>query len=55
MEANAQLGLVKLPEKAFGQYKNMIKRVLYDQLKEGKYGGDEPRIEARKEEINKEN
>ena len=54
VEANAQLGLMKLPERVFGRYKPLMKAAIFENLKK-KYGGADPRIEHRKAEISNKN
>jgi hypothetical protein len=46
VEANAQLGFVKLPEKLFGKYKNLVKLTHYEEMK--KILGEDPILNYKK-------
>jgi hypothetical protein len=48
MEANAQLGLVQLPENLFGRYKSLIKQVQYAEMQKIDFAGKDPRVELKK-------
>ena len=50
VEANAQLGLFKLPEDIFGKYEPVIRKALYNKMKDMS-GGLDPRKEAKRLEI----
>jgi hypothetical protein len=49
VEANAQLGLLKLPKKLFGQFENLIKLTHYDSIH--KLLGEDPNLHFKKEMI----
>jgi hypothetical protein len=53
VEANAQLGVLKLPEALFGQYENLIKLTHYNEFK--KVLGEEPILHYKKHLISAQN
>jgi hypothetical protein len=54
MEANAQTGILKLPESAFGKHREIMKTALFRSMRE-EAGGDDPRIESKRKEISHNN
>ena len=53
VEANSQLGLVKLPREAFGEFENLIKLTQYNQFKE--MLGEDPILNHKKQLISAQN
>ena len=53
VEANAQLGLLKLPKELFGEYENLIKVTHYERFKE--LLGEDPILHEKKERIRMQN
>lgn len=49
VEANAQLGFLKLPKAIFGEYENLIKMTHYDRFKE--LLGEDPMLHEKKQRI----
>lgn len=55
VEANAQLGLMQLPEDIFGRYKQLIRITQYEEMKRVDFDGKDPRVELKREKIALEN
>ena len=53
VEANSQLGLIKMPRKIFGEYENLIKLTHYNQFKE--VIGEDPILNHKKQLISEQN
>ena len=51
VEANAQLQLITLPESTYGKYKELIKLTQYETIKQHWFGGEDPRLEFKREKI----
>lgn len=51
MEANAQLGLVTLPESIFGHYRELIRITQYEAMKKIDFDGKDPRVALKMEKI----
>lgn len=49
IEANAQLGLLKLPKEIFGKYENLIKATHYERFRE--ILGEDPILNEKKKRI----
>jgi hypothetical protein len=55
VEANAQLGLLALPESIFGNYRELIRMTQYEEMKRIDFGGKDPRLSLKLEKISREN
>ena len=55
MEANAQLGLLQLPEAIFGKYTNLIKQIQFQEMRDKVFDGKDPRVELKRLQIQSEN
>ena len=55
VEANAQLGLLQLPEAVFGKYEHLIRATQYNEMKKVDFGGKDPRVEIKRLKILHEN
>ena len=51
VEANAQLQLITLPESTYGKYKELIRLTQYETMKQHWFGGEDPRLEFKREKI----
>ena len=51
VEANAQLGLLALPESVFGNYRELIRTTQYEAMKKYDFDGKDPRVALKQEKI----
>ena len=54
VEANAQLGLLALPESVFGHYRELIRTTQYEAMKEFEFDGKDPRVALKQAKISQE-
>ena len=55
VEANAQLGLLTLPDSIFGNYRELIRITQYEEMKKVDFGGNDPRLALKMDKISQEN